>query len=163
MIESYYIKPGQLNKTFTQILKSFSFNCNFGNLKLDASRLEEQFYQQVGRLANDVFEIQVINTPFIRGKGAYIVGQIVSQIDADQPILIALLNDKENKLYVDTLLTDVTSISVVFDFSRSYFFITTNYPSAIVEFLKDLLPSKTRAVLYSSLGDRKSTRLNSVT
>ena len=155
VIESYFIEPGQLNKTFTQILKSFSFSCNFKSLKRDASRLEEQFYKQVGRLTNDVFEIQVINTPFIRGKGAYIVGQIVSQIDADQPILIALLNDKENKLYVDTLLTDVTSISVVFDFSRSYFFITTNYPSAIVEFLKDLLPSKTRAVLYSSLGFHK--------
>ena len=155
VIESYFIEPGQLNKTFAQILKSFSFNCNFKSLKRDASRLEEQFYQQVDRLTNDVFEIQVINTPFIRGKGAYIVGQIVSQIDADQPILIALLNDKENKLYVDTLLTDVTSISVVFDFSRSYFFITTNYPSAIVEFLKDLLPSKTRAVLYSSLGFHK--------
>ncbi len=77
VIESYFIEPGQLNKTFAQILKSFSFNCNFKSLKRDASRLEEQFYQQVDRLTNDVFEIQVINTPFIRGKGAYIVGKIV--------------------------------------------------------------------------------------
>ena len=42
-----------------------------------------------------------------------------------------------------------------FSFSRSYFFITTDYPSAIVEYLKELLPGKTRAVLYSAIGLHK--------
>jgi isocitrate dehydrogenase kinase/phosphatase len=63
VIESFYVEPGQLKNTFTKILKNYSFNCNFGNLKRDVNRLEEQFYQQVSRLTDDVFEIQVINTP----------------------------------------------------------------------------------------------------
>jgi len=101
------------------------------------------------------FEIQVIKTPFIRGKGAYIVGKIISQLYPDQPLLIALLNDKKSGLYVDSLLTDTGSIAVVFSFSRSYFFITTDYPAAIVDFLKELMPAKTRAVLYSAIGLHK--------
>ncbi len=153
--ESYFVQPGELQETFKNILQSFSFKCKFGNLERDIQRLEEQFYSQIERLKNDIFEIQVINTVFIRGKGAYIVGKIVSQIDADQPLLIALLNDKRNKLFVDSLLTDTGSVTVVFSFSRSYFFINTEYPSAIVEFLKILLPGKTRAALYSALGLHK--------
>jgi len=103
----------------------------------------------------DMDEPQFISTPFIRGKCAYIVGKIVTQLHSDIPVLIALLNDEEKGLYVDSILTDLGAISIVFSFSRSYFFITTDYPSAIVEYLKELLPGKTRAVLYSAIGLHK--------
>ena len=155
VIESFIVEQGQLKDTFTQILKSFSFNCKFGNLDQDIQRLQEQLYKQIARLKSQTFEIQVIKTPFIRGKAAYIVGKIISQLYPDQPLLIAILNDKKSGLYVDSLLTDTGSIAVVFSFSRSYFFITTDYPAAIVDYLKELMPAKTRAVLYSAIGLHK--------
>ena len=155
VVESFFIEQGQLKNSFTQILRSFSFNCKFGNLNQDIQRLQEQLFKQIPRLKSQTFEIQVIKTPFIRGKGAYIVGKIISQLYSDQPLLIALLNDKKNGLYVDTLLTDTGSIAVVFSFSRSYFFITTDYPAAIVDYLMTLMPGKTRAVLYSAIGLHK--------
>ena len=155
VIESFFVEQGQLKDTFTQILKSFSFNCKFGNLDQDIHRLQEQLYKQIAQLKSQTFEIQVIKTPFIRGKGAYIVGKIITQLYPDQPLLIALLNDEKSGLYVDSLLTDTGSISVVFSFSRSYFFITTDYPAAIVDYLKELLPGKTRALLYSAIGLHK--------
>ena len=155
VVESFFIEQGQLKDSFTQILKSFSFNCKFGNLDQDIQRLQDQLFKQIPRLKSQTFEIQVIKTPFIRGKGAYIVGKIISQLYSDQPLLIALLNDKKNGLYVDTLLTDTGSIAVVFSFSRSYFFITTDYPAAIVDYLMTLMPGKTRAVLYSAIGLHK--------
>ena len=74
---------------------------------------------------------------------------------ATDGLAIDTLNDDERGLYVDSLLTDHGAISIVFSFSRSYFFITTDYPSAIVEYLKELLPGKTRAVLYSAIGLHK--------
>ena len=153
--DSYFIEKDQLKNSFTSILTSYFNKSLFGALELDIQRLEEQLYTQLPSLESDVFEIQVIGTPFIRGKAAYITGKIVSQLHADQPLLIALLNDEEKGIYVDSILTDVGSISIVFSFSRSYFFITTDYPSAIVEFLKEILPGKTRAVLYSAIGLHK--------
>ena len=155
VVESFFIEQGQIKDAFTQILKSFSFNCKFGNLEQDIQRLQEQLFKQIPPLKSQTFEIQVIKTPFIRGKGAYIVGKIISQLYSDQPLLIALLNDKKSGLYVDSLLTDTGSISVVFSFSRSYFFITTDYPAAVVDYLKVMIPAKTRAVLYSAIGLHK--------
>ena len=155
VIDSYFVDNEQLNDKFKSILNNYQFKCEFGNLDQDVKRLQEQLFKQVPRLTSEVFEMQFISTPFIRGKCAYIVGKIVTQLHADIPVLIALLNDDERGLYVDSLLTDHGAISIVFSFSRSYFFITTDYPSAIVEYLKELLPGKTRAVLYSAIGLHK--------
>ena len=155
VIDSYFVDNEQLNDKFKSILKNYQFKCEFGNLDQDVKRLQEQLFKQVPRLTSEVFEMQFISTPFIRGKCAYIVGKIVTQLHADIPVLIALLNDDERGLYVDSLLTDHGAISIVFSFSRSYFFITTDYPSAIVEYLKELLPGKTRALLYSAIGLHK--------
>ena len=155
VIDSYFVDNEQLHDTFASILKNYQFKCEFGNFDQDIDRLQEQLYRQVPRLSSEVFEMQFISTPFIRGTCAYIVGKIVTQLHPDIPVLIALLNDQEKGLYVDSLLTDVGAISIVFSFSRSYFFITTDYPSAIVEYLKELLPGKTRAVLYSAIGLHK--------
>ena len=155
VIDSYFVDNEQLHDTFASILKNYQFKCEFGNFDQDIDRLQEQLYRQVPRLSSEVFEMQFISTPFIRGTCAYIVGKIVTQLHPDIPVLIALLNDQQKGLYVDSLLTDVGAISIVFSFSRSYFFITTDYPSAIVECLKELLPGKTRAVLYSAIGLHK--------
>jgi len=155
VIDSYFVDDGQLKETLTSVLNNYKFRCKFGNLDQDIERLQEQLIKQMPRLQSEVFELQFINTPFIRGKCAYIVGKIVTQLHPDVPVLIALLNDENKGLYVDSLLTDIGSISIIFSFSRSYFFITTDYPSAIVEYLKELLPGKTRAVLYSAIGLHK--------
>ena len=155
VIDSYFVDDGQLKETLTSVLNNYKFKCKFGNLAQDIERLQEQLIKQMPRLQSEVFELQFINTPFIRGKCAYIVGKIVTQLHPDVPVLIALLNDENKGLYVDSLLTDIGSISIIFSFSRSYFFITTDYPSAIVEYLKELLPGKTRAVLYSAIGLHK--------
>ena len=155
VIDSYFVDDGQLKETLTSVLNNYKFSCKFGNLDQDIERLQEQLIKQMPRLQSEVFELQFISTPFIRGKCAYIVGKIVTQLHSDVPVLIALLNDENKGLYVDSLLTDVGSISIIFSFSRSYFFITTDYPSAIVEYLKELLPGKTRAVLYSAIGLHK--------
>ena len=155
VIDSYFVDDGQLKETLTSVLNNYKFKCKFGNLDQDIKRLQEQLIKQMPRLQSEVFELQFISTPFIRGKCAYIVGKIVTQLHPDVPVLIALLNDENKGLYVDSLLTDIGSISIIFSFSRSYFFITTDYPSAIVEYLKELLPGKTRAVLYSAIGLHK--------
>ncbi|MDB2670442.1 bifunctional isocitrate dehydrogenase kinase/phosphatase [Candidatus Pseudothioglobus singularis] len=155
VIDSYFVDDGKLKETLTSVLNNYKFSCKFGNLDQDIERLQEQLIKQMPRLQSEVFELQFISTPFIRGKCAYIVGKIVTQLHSDVPVLIALLNDENKGLYVDSLLTDIGSISIIFSFSRSYFFITTDYPSAIVEYLKELLPGKTRAVLYSAIGLHK--------
>ncbi|MCS5592712.1 MAG: bifunctional isocitrate dehydrogenase kinase/phosphatase [Gammaproteobacteria bacterium] len=155
VVDSYIVRSGTFKHIFSQILASYSFACEFEDLERDISRLEEQLYQQIDYLKSDIFEIQVINSTFIRGKGAYIVGNIVTELHANRPILIALLNEEKRGLFVDSLLLETKSIGSIFSFSRSYFFITTDYPSAVVEYLKTTILGKTRADLYSLIGLHK--------
>jgi len=155
VVNSYIVRDGNIEETITQILESFSFACEFEDLCRDVQRLKDQLYKQFDHINSDLFEIQIIKSPFIRGKGAYIVGNIVVDLHSNRPILIALLNEENRGIFVDSLVADLRSISSIFSFSRSYFFIDTDYPSAIVEYLRTAIPGKTRADLYSTIGLHK--------
>ena len=67
VIDSYFVDNEQLHDTFTSILKNYQFKCEFGNFDQDIERLQEQLFKQVPRLSSEVFEMQFISTPFIRG------------------------------------------------------------------------------------------------
>ena len=151
---SYYIENRQFNNTIKNILTNDRFTIPYENFERDSKRLKQQLIQRLRILKNDSLEIQIINSLFFRRKAAYIVGKIISNNNKIKPLLIAITN-KKNLLYVDALLTDVNDLSIVFSFSRSYFFINTNYPAAVVNFLKSIMPSKTKAELYSSIGLHK--------
>jgi isocitrate dehydrogenase kinase/phosphatase len=155
ILASYYFDKKGLYKTLTEILKGFNFQVNFVNFDRDVERLEQQLVKQLNLSSRDSLEFQIIKSPFFRRKGAYIVGKVVFQNNSTLPLLIALLNDKDEGLYVDAVLTDISDISVVFSFSRSYFFIDTDYPAAVVDFLTTVLPGKTKPELYSSIGLHK--------
>lgn len=155
VIDSYIVRDDNLKDVLSQILKSYSFAREFEDLDRDVFRLNEQLYQQFDHIQSELFEIQVINSAFIRGKGAYIVANIITEHHSNRPILIALLNEENRGIFVDSLVTDLRSISSIFSFSRSYFFIDTDYPSAIVEYLRTAIPGKTRADLYSLIGLHK--------
>ena len=155
VIDSYIVRDSNLKGVFSQILESYSFSCEFEDLERDVSRLNEQLFQQFAHIHSDLFEVQVISSSFIRGKGAYIVGNIITELHANRPFLIALLNEEDRGIFVDSLITDFRSISSIFSFSRSYFFIVTDYPSAIVDYLRTSIPGKTRADLYSLIGLHK--------
>jgi isocitrate dehydrogenase kinase/phosphatase len=155
VITSYYIKNKNLETIIKSILNSFCFDEHYENIDRDAQRLAKQLIKQTNLLEGQSCEIQMISSPFFRRKASYLIGKIVSHNNTSQPLLIAVLNDEKTGLYVDALLTDISSISMVFSFSRSYFFINTRYPAAIVDFLKSILPTKTKAYLYSAIGLHK--------
>ncbi len=155
VVTSYYIDNQQLEPTLFAILKDLGFKSSFQDLSRDVGRLKDQFEQQFGVSEEDHFEIQLIKSIFFRRKAAYIIGKVILQNNQIHPILIALLNDEKSGIYVDTMLSDVSTISIVFSFSRSYFFVESDYPAAIVDFLKAILPTKTKAELYSSIGLHK--------
>lgn len=155
IVTSYYFEKNNISQALKDVLESFSFGVSFVDFDLDIARLEEQLSKQINISSQNSLEFQIIKSPFFRRKGAYIVGKIVFQNHSTVPLLIALLNDKDKGLFVDAVLTDINEISVVFSFSRSYFFIDTDYPAAVVNFLQSILPGKTKPELYSSIGLHK--------
>jgi len=66
-----------------------------------------------------------------------------------------ILNNGKGQVCVDTLLTEVDDIANLFSFARAYFMVETETPAAVVRFLMRMLPTKTKADLYTSIGLQK--------
>ena len=56
---------------------------------------------------------------------------------------------------LDTVLTDVSLITLLFSFTRAYFMVDMEVPSAYVKFLRSMLPNKPRSEIYTILGLHK--------
>ena len=58
-------------------------------------------------------------------------------------------------LFIDALLTDPSQITLLFSFTRAYFMVDMEVPSAYVNFLHGIMPSKPRSEIYTILGLHK--------
>jgi isocitrate dehydrogenase kinase/phosphatase len=154
--ESYFPAQYGLKQSIRAIVASFHLQAPFVDLERDIRLLVRTFIGQSshGHFPVHLVRFDVLKSLFFRNKAAYIVGRVVTP-DGQQPFIIPLLHDEEQGIYVDTLLTDPQQMTIIFGFSRAYFMVEMTVPSALVHFLKELLPHKTLAELYSSVGLHK--------
>jgi isocitrate dehydrogenase kinase/phosphatase len=97
--------------------------------------------------------VELLKPAFYRNKAAYLVGRVVLHERA-HPFLLPILHGPEG-LYVDAVIDDPDTVSIVFGFTRSYFLVDVDIPSEMVDFLGTLIPQKPKAELYNSIGFNK--------
>lgn len=154
--ESYFPAQYGLKQSIRAIVASFHLQAPFVDLERDIRLLVRTFIGQSshGHFPVHLVRFDILKSLFFRNKAAYIVGRVVTP-DGQQPFIIPLLHDDERGIYMDTLITDPQQMTIIFGFSRAYFMVEMTVPSALVHFLKELLPHKTLAELYSSVGLHK--------
>jgi isocitrate dehydrogenase kinase/phosphatase len=146
-----------LRNTIEHILRQHDITLPYENLKRDVRYITKALCQ---RLESDLrhtqlnFQFQVINALFYRNKAAYIVGRIVNG-QHSIPFALPILNNERGSIYVDALLLGERALSKVFEFSYVYFMVDYPVPSAIVNFLQELMPSRRKEGLYSAIGFHK--------
>lgn len=148
----YYPQENQLDKMVDSMLSDYGLSVPLKNRKRDIIRIVQAFKQQVGssRL-RDNFQIHTLTSLFYRNKAAYIVGKIINNY-REIPFALPLLFNNEGELYVDAVLQGERDIQSLFSFTRAYFLVDMEIPSAYVEFLSSLMPRKPRAEIYNALG-----------
>ena len=99
-------------------------------------------------------QVHVLRTLFFRNKGAYLIGRYLNDGEIT-PFAIPILQDSRGRLYLDTVLFGPDRIESLFNFSRAYFMVDMEVPSACVRFLKTLMPTKPESELYTMLGLHK--------
>jgi len=153
---SHYPSTEGIDDTLKTILSSFELDLAWEDFDRDILRLSEAFKPVLNcpEFGSDICQIQVISTLFFRNKAAYIVGRI-SVSGTLSGFVIPLLRNDHGALYVDTLITDTEGLAIIFSFTRAYFMIDTQVPSALIDFLQSILPSKTKSDLYTSIGFQK--------
>ncbi|EKO5631766.1 bifunctional isocitrate dehydrogenase kinase/phosphatase [Escherichia coli] len=104
--------------------------------------------------------LQVANELFYRNKAAWLVGKLITS-SGTLPFLLPIHQTDDGELFIDTCLTTTAEASIVFGFARSYFMVYAPLPAALVEWLREILPGKTTAELYMTIGCQKHAKTES--
>jgi len=96
-------------------------------------------------------QIQILSSLFFRNKGAYIVGAS-STAPASLHWQCRSCATRRGQLYLDTALFTSEQLATLFSFTRAYFLVDMEAPSAYIEFLRSILPHKPPSELYTMVG-----------
>ncbi len=149
---AYYPTRENMRAQVHSMIKDFDLQCPFADLEGDVARVHQAMLDNCDheRLRPN-FQFQVLSSLFFRNKGAYIVGKIINGYQS-VPFAIAVLHNAQGDLYVDAVLFGEAELVILFSFARAYFMVDMVVPSAYVQFLRTMMPSKPRAEHYNALG-----------
>ncbi len=155
---SYYPVAG-LRKTLRQIIIDVGLACRWDDVErdlrlmvravCDAHRSSEAF-RRPWHMEPDC-QIQILSSLFFRNKGAYIVGRVINGTRIT-PLAVPILRNSRGDLYLDAALFTTDLLATLFSFTRAYFLVDMEAPSAYVEFLQSILPHKPPSELYTMVG-----------
>jgi isocitrate dehydrogenase kinase/phosphatase len=149
----YYPLTEGWEGSLRQMIVDVGLACPFVDIRrdlgfvLDAAR--QQLLAGIDLVAD--CQLQVLRGLFFRNKGAYLIGRFINDGEI-VPFSIPILRDSQGRLYLDALLAGSDRIESLFNFSRAYFMVDMDVPSACVRFLKTLMPTKPESELYTMLG-----------
>lgn len=151
----YYPASDGLRFALQRIVTNFQLERPFAALERDVALVEERMVAAF-RLdqAEPNQQFHVLSNLFFRNKGAYIVGRAVNGA-REYPFVIPVLHDRQGTLVLDTVVTDQGQIALLFSFTRAYFLVDMEVPSAYVQFLRSLLTRKPKSEIYTLLGLQK--------
>jgi isocitrate dehydrogenase kinase/phosphatase len=151
---SYYPAETSLREELLAVFADFGWQLPFADLERDvdfvlAAMLEH--FDGAWPAGEPNYQLQVLGSAFYRNKAAHVIGKLVNGND-ETPFVVPVLHDDEGRLYLDTVLLDAPSISVLFSLSRAYFMVDMDVPSGYIAFLQSLMPAKPRSELYTAVG-----------
>lgn len=153
---SYQPDDKGLSQTICNIMNDHTSTVPFVDLEADVEILIKVFRRKAEKTRFKLEDLQfdILNFTFYRNKGAYLIGRVISPAGVT-PFIVSVLNNENGGLFIDALLTESESMAVVFGFARAYFFVDCLHPYALINFLQNLIPHKSKAELYSAIGFHK--------
>ncbi len=151
----YYPATDGLRFTIKRIVTNFRLNASFEDLDRDVALVEARLKDNFGKEKLEPnHQIQVLANLFYRNKSAYIIGKGING-NREYPFVIPIMHKTKGQLVLDTVLFDNMQITVLFSFTRAYFMVDMEVPSAYVQFIRSILPRKPRSEIYTMLGLQK--------
>ena len=142
-------RRGSLEDLFREMLETYRFETPWDDLAGDVERITPRA-EAACEAGCEVTGLELARPVFFRGKGAYLVGRLLTTL-GPLPFVLALTNP-EGRIVVDAVLATLDEVSIVFSFARSYFFVEMESPREMVAFLHSILPRKPLAELYNAIG-----------
>jgi isocitrate dehydrogenase kinase/phosphatase len=153
---SYYPRRGGLRAALIDLVLDLQLTPRFDDFRVDLIHVLAAMRRRLPRpfVVDANFQIQMLSSLLFRNQTAYAVGRIVNGAHV-YPFVAAIKRRSDERLYVDTLLTDAGELALLFSANRAYFLVDMEVPSAYVEFLRTVVPDRTASELYTMLGLQK--------
>jgi isocitrate dehydrogenase kinase/phosphatase len=153
---AYYPSQTGFERSLRNMFIDLGLACPFVDIERDLARVLAALRVHMPEALNAAIDCQVhvLRTLFFRNKGAYLIGRYLNDGEL-LPFAIPILQDARRRLFLDTVLFGTERIEALFNFSRAYFMVDMEVPSAYVRFLKSLMPTKPESELYTMLGLHK--------
>ncbi|MDR0770797.1 MAG: bifunctional isocitrate dehydrogenase kinase/phosphatase [Burkholderiales bacterium] len=136
------------------IVRNSPLRLPWEDLPRDVADIAAALYRRFSRETLKSGVLEIYNEVFYRNKSAWIIGKLRLP-DAVHPFLLPISRTDSGELYIDACLTEFSDASIVFGFNRAYFMVYAPLPAATVEWLREILPHKTTAELYTAIGCQK--------
>ncbi|MFP5333465.1 MAG: bifunctional isocitrate dehydrogenase kinase/phosphatase [Acidimicrobiia bacterium] len=150
-----YEQPSSPSSLVEQILDDTGLAARWRSKRADAEAAGERIADRLAAVGGlrSIDRAEVVVPLFFRGSAAAIVGRVFSGSQVVPMVLI--LAHGEEGMWVDAVLLTENDVSILFSFTRSYFFVNVSGPQPLVHFLASLMPRKRTAELYIALGYTK--------
>jgi isocitrate dehydrogenase kinase/phosphatase len=119
------------------------------NLDRAAATAAERISAATEPLASATLE--VFHGAFYRGRGAYLVGRVISG-GSETPLAFCLRHREKSGLMLDAVLIGEGDLAILFSYTRAYFRVAAPSPYELVQWLRTLMPGKRVADLYNAIG-----------
>ncbi len=121
-----------------------------GKISQDADLLSEIIDEQLVE-KNTLSSLAVLRLAFFRGKGAYLVGQLRTNVEII-PIVISCVSSAEGITIDAALVGYQATRSFLFSSTRSAFTVSTRYYQELYSFLQRLFPGENPAYILDIIG-----------
>jgi len=146
---------GSVSELVRAVLAHYDLGAPYAQEERDAAlaglQIDNWLRNQLARAP--IERVQTLRSVFYRNKGAYIVGRVVT--GGDWNLFALALTHGDRGIEIDAVLMDENDVSILFSFARSYFQVLTEQPRQMIAFLRSIMPLKSLADLYTSLGFHK--------
>lgn len=145
---------GSVEKIFETILDDFYFRVPYADVAANATMIADEIHKFIhahsDKHDDEFLRFEFIDTFFYQSARAYMIGRIIMQ-NGILPIVIAFRNTG-NGIDVDAVFLDEDEVSIVFSYTRSYYFADPSSVVGAVHFIHSILPKKPIDELYTVLG-----------
>lgn len=149
-----YCPASGLQAMLHKLLTELPLRLPWDDIERDVLAIADTLEESFGPNAMADAQFEIATELFYRNKAAWLSGKIRLNKRA-YPFLLPVHQTAQGRLFVDSCLTKHDDASIVFGFARSYFMVYAPHPGALVEWLREILPTKTTAELYSAIGCQK--------
>ncbi|WP_427852513.1 bifunctional isocitrate dehydrogenase kinase/phosphatase [Stenotrophomonas acidaminiphila] len=151
----YTVSEARPAEAFERVLADYRFDVPYRHRLRCAAAIAVRLQDDLAHWGpNPVRAIELLDTVFYRERRAYLVGRVFGE-HRFSPCVIALVNDGDDGLRAEAVLSRRRDVAHLFGVSRSYFQADLPTVADAVVFLRSLLPGKPVDEIYTVLGRAK--------